>query len=156
MASTEIERLLMCTRRVARLRCSGGSSLQSPLPVYPSWICRRSISSPRRFTSSARRHEYQQQSGRGSFGSRLRTAWQDTKIEWYPIPVGLGIGFLGFAQLYKVRQREKLKEAEEENGRALSAPGDSGEGGKPKKRGKIRPSGPWYADSHLLLPRIRC
>lgn len=150
MASTQIARVI-CTPRVLRLRCPSGKVLPSPLPVYPGWICRHSVSSPRSFTSSAGRQEYQQQYGRGSFGSRLRTAWRNTKIEWYPIPVGLGIGFLGFAQLYRVRQREKAREAEEENERALSAPGDSGEGGKPKKRRKIRPSGPWYANSDRLI-----
>ena len=155
MASTQIERAI-CHQNVFRLRCSRGSHLLSPLPFYPPSICRHSISSPRRFTSSARRHEYQQQYGKASFGSRLRSAWRNTKIEWYPIPVGLGIGFLGFAQLYRVRQREKTRGAEEENERTLSAPGDGGERGKPKKRRKIRPSGPWYAtNSDWVLPRIR-
>lgn len=31
----------------------------------------------------------------------------DKKIIWYPIPVGLGIAFLGIFQLYKVNRRER-------------------------------------------------
>jgi hypothetical protein len=57
------------------------------------------------------------------------------KIEWYPIPIGLGIGFLGLVQFYKVYSREQEKES-----------GESGEPGqRPKKRPRIRPEGPWYA-----------
>src|SRR3954471_21759202 len=36
------------------------------------------------------------------------------KIEWYPIPVGLGVGFLGLVQFYKVYTREKEQESDED------------------------------------------
>jgi len=150
MQSKQIERVI-CVQRVLRLRPSSGKSLPSPLSVQAPWVCRHSGSSPRKFTSSAHHYECQQQYSRGSFSSRARTAWRGTKIEWYPIPVGLGIGFLGFGQLYRVRQREKAREAGEEDERALPAPGDNGEGGKPKKGRKIRPSGPWYASSDRVM-----
>lgn len=73
---------------------------------------------------------------RPRFSARLRHALKNSKIQWYRIPVGLGIGFLGLVQFYKVRNRQ----AAEENG---------GEGAveaapKPKKRPRIRPDGPWY------------
>jgi len=154
MQSKQVESVV-CMQRVLRLRRCNGKSLPSPLSVQAPWMCRHSISSPRKFTSSTRHQRYEQHYSRGSFGSRLRAAWRQTKIEWYPIPVGLGIGFLGCAQLYRVRQREKVREAEEESGRALSAPGDNGEGGKPKKRRRIRPSGPWYANSDWLPENVK-
>src|ERR1700693_6144893 len=66
--------------------------------------------SPRRtsrhFSATVRAYR-QSQDGRESFGTRLRRALGETKIKWYPIPVGLGIGFLGLAQLYRVNEREK-------------------------------------------------
>ena len=96
----------------------------------------------RNFTSSTSRYE-QQTHRKESFSSRLRSALGKTKITWYPIPVGLGIGFLGFAQLYKVQQREKARIAEEEEARGGGAGGGDEEPGKPKKRKKTRPSGPW-------------
>jgi len=64
-----------------------------------------------------------------------------TEIKWYPIPVGLGIGFLGVLQFYRSQQREKRRQ-EEATARLGGEYG--GEPGKPKKRERIRPSGPWY------------
>jgi phosphatidylserine decarboxylase len=58
---------------------------------------------------------------------------QDSKIRWYPIPVGLGVGFLGLVQFYKVSTREKEKAAE-----------DGEPGARPRKRARVRPDGPWY------------
>jgi phosphatidylserine decarboxylase len=62
---------------------------------------------------------------------------RNTKIQWYQIPVGLGIGFLGLVQFYKVSSREKERHEME----------DGQEGNRtPKKRARIRPDGPWYID----------
>lgn len=60
------------------------------------------------------------------------------KIEWYPIPIALGVGFLGLMQGYKVYTREEKPEDE-----TLEP--------KPKKRARIRPDGPWYG-----LQSIQC
>jgi phosphatidylserine decarboxylase len=68
----------------------------------------------------------------------LNAALKSTKIEWKPIPIGLGIGFLGLVQFYRVQQREQRRQEEERNGY-----GSGPDGGKPKKRERIRPSGPW-------------
>ncbi len=69
-----------------------------------------------------------------------------TKIEWKPIPVALGIGFLGGVQLYRVQQREK-KRKEDEDEEARIAEEERGQSedsrGRPKRRKRIRPSGPW-------------
>ncbi|KAI1284669.1 phosphatidylserine decarboxylase-domain-containing protein [Xylaria sp. FL0933] len=77
------------------------------------------------------------------FSSRLRRALNDSKIKWYPIPVGLGIGFLGFVQFYKTqaRERERLeREASQE------------EEPRPKKRPRVRPDGPWQVQVMSTLP----
>lgn len=148
MASSRVERLVP-TLRALRFQRYGCSSSPAYLPLYPPWICRHHALTSRNFTSSARRYEHRQQYSRESFSSRLRAAWRNTRVEWYPIPVGLGIGFLGSVQFYRVRQR-RAREAEEEKEHAKGAAADAalGDGGKrvkPKKRKRIRPSGPWYA-----------
>lgn len=52
-----------------------------------------------------------------------------TKIQWKPIPIGLGIGFLGLFQFYRTQTRDN------EN---TTVNGD-----RPKKRERIKPDGPW-------------
>lgn len=118
----------------------------APRPPHLQLRCSRPIPPPsRHFSSSSRRcGEQQDPNYRSSFSSRLRAALRDTKVEWYPIPVGIGIAFLGFAQLYRVRQREKsLHEDEERRLTQGDREGGGGGSGKPKKRKRIRPSGPW-------------
>lgn len=68
---------------------------------------------------------------RPRFSQRLGEALRNSKVTWYHIPVGLGVGFLGFVQFYKVQAREREKQ---ENG------------DKPKPRQRITPEGPWYSD----------
>lgn len=75
---------------------------------------------------------------RPKFSQRLGEAMRNTKIQWYQIPVGLGIGFLGLVQFYKVSSREKER-LEMEDGQDGTR--------TPKKRARIRPDGPWYANS---------
>lgn len=91
----------------------------------------------RQFASSPRA-SFQQSSPRlkskERFGSRLGSALKNTKVQWYPIPVGLGVGFLGLVQFYKTQAREKERRAQEEAGEP---------GLRPKKRERIRPEGPW-------------
>ena len=64
------------------------------------------------------------------------------------------IGFLGLVQFYKVNERERLRRDEEwEDDGYVKSTGSSGEngdrspGGTPKRRERIRPSGPWLACS---------
>ncbi|KAI9848808.1 MAG: phosphatidylserine decarboxylase 1 [Thelocarpon superellum] len=87
-----------------------------------------------------------------SFFARLRAALSATKVEWYPIPVGLGIGFLGLAQFYRVQQREKHAREDEESHRNAQDGGEDGGLGRPKKRKRIRPSGPWQVQVMSTLP----
>ncbi|TPX08754.1 uncharacterized protein E0L32_009816 [Thyridium curvatum] len=95
-------------------------------------------------TVATRRLMSQQSPKRPKFSSRLRTALRNTKVQWYQIPVGLGIGFLGLVQFYKVSSREK--EAQEQ-----AARGGEPES-RPKKRPRIRPDGPWQVQVMSTLP----
>lgn len=74
-----------------------------------------------------------------SFRSRLNSALKRTKIEWKPIPVALGITFLGVYQFYRIQRREQHNQAHNEDG-------------TPKKRERIRPSGPWQVQVMSTLP----
>lgn len=78
---------------------------------------------------------------RPRFTSRLRMALGKSKTEWYFIPVGVGIGFLGLIQGYKVYSREQERQEEERN-----------PGTQPKRRQRIRPDGPWQVQVMSTLP----
>ncbi|KAK8067090.1 phosphatidylserine decarboxylase [Apiospora hydei] len=88
------------------------------------------------------RHTSQRCQQKERFGSRLGSALKNTKVQWYPIPIGLGIGFLGFVQFYKsqAREKERLEQEAEEFGK------------RPKKRPRIRPEGPWQVQVMSTLP----
>ncbi|KAK3370128.1 phosphatidylserine decarboxylase proenzyme 1 mitochondrial precursor [Podospora didyma] len=68
---------------------------------------------------------------------------ENEKFHWYPIPVALGVGFLGVVQFYKVYTREQEKQQAEE---------DKGSESRPKKRPRIRPDGPWQVQVMSTLP----
>jgi hypothetical protein len=88
------------------------------------------------FSASARLYR-QRRDHKDSFGTRLRKALSETKIKWHPIPVALGIAFLGLSQLYRVNEREKVKRQDEELDDQVESTG------RPKRRERIRPTGPW-------------
>ena len=122
------------------------------LVSHPQCICRCHRS--RLFSSSTKLYR-QQTDYKESFGTRLRKALGETKIKWYPIPVGVGIGFLGLGQLYRVNEREKARREEEwEDDGYLNSTGAGGESkdgereGRPKRRQRIRPTGPWFVSMH--------
>lgn len=139
-------RTALCTRSplLWRDRIALADSLLVPhLPQHHNRL-------PRHLSSSVRQCR-QQQDGREPFGTRLRRALGETKIRWYPIPIGLGIGFLGLAQFYRINEREKARQREDEAEDAhvkTVGSGKGGEGrdseGRPKKRQRIRPTGPWF------------
>ncbi|GBF67287.1 phosphatidylserine decarboxylase proenzyme [Trichophyton mentagrophytes] len=101
--------------------------------------------SRRNFSSS--KHWRSQESGKDekeSFRSRLGAALRKTRIEWYPIPVGLGVAFLGLAQFYKSSQAEKQKMLMETE-----------RGERPQEvvpRQRVRPTGPWQVQVMSTLP----
>lgn len=104
------------------MRCSTPSRLQT---------VRRGPSSTRSFASNSGK--------RPRFSQRLGDALRNSRIQWYQIPVGLGIGFLGLVQFYKVSSREREKQRQTENGEFEAA--------TPTKRPRVKLEGPWYAFS---------
>lgn len=116
--------------------------------MYP--VARQQLG-PCRISSSIRYHEqlrhfsYSRSLRKGeTFTSRLRKALKQTKIEWRPIPIAVGIGFLGLFQFYRIQQREQRRKLEELEEQSLDS--NDGNGNKrPRKRKRIKPSGPWCA-----------
>ncbi|KJY01223.1 phosphatidylserine decarboxylase proenzyme like protein [Zymoseptoria brevis] len=103
---------------------------------------------PRRqpFSSTAR------QQRKSSFRSRLREALQATPVVWKPIPIGLGIAFLGAIQFYRINERERRREEEEWRLRQSNGESDEDSIGSPKRRQRIRPSGPWTVQIMSTIP----
>lgn len=99
----------------------------------------------RRFaTSTSRRIKGGGTKNQEPFRSRLLAALRSTKLDWSPVPIGVGIAFLGAFQFYRVRERERKRQEQEDAQSIQNGDGDGGEQGRPKKRKRIRPSGPWY------------
>lgn len=120
----------------------------APIKPIPSQLSCVRIRRARQFSSSARLYQ-QHKNYKDSFGTRLRKALGETKIKWYPIPAALGIGFLGLGQLYRVNEREKARLAEEgaDNGYVNfkgTGADELDSRGRPKRRERIRPTGPWF------------
>lgn len=119
-------------------------------PFSPSFSRFTGYDRSRYLSSTSRLHRTQQGHSEygNSFRHRLRRALRDTKIEWRPIPIGLGIGFLGLIQFYRVRRRREAEEEEEEQSRRAAE--NNGDDKRPRKRGRIRPSGSWFVMSIQL------
>ncbi|MCJ1261534.1 phosphatidylserine decarboxylase 1 [Lobaria immixta] len=120
-------------------------------------FCQQRSSFPRRFTTTTRLGSKDGRTqDKGPFRSRLRAALHNTKIEWGPIPVGLGFAVLGAVQFYRVWERERKKQKREEEQDDLRAD-ERGESGReshsrPRRRGRIKPSGPWQVQVMSTLP----
>ncbi|KAK6438338.1 phosphatidylserine decarboxylase 1 [Oleoguttula sp. CCFEE 5521] len=100
------------------------------------------------FSTSPRSHR---QNRKESFTSRLRTALGQTRTVWRPIPVVAGIAFLGAFQLYRTQTRGKATDDEWTYRDSEDGPSED-ELGRPKKRKRIRPSGPWTVQIMSTLP----
>ena len=123
-----------CTSRMVRTT----RDVHNITPSIP--IRQRNTSRVRPFSTT--RH-LRDQHHKQSFNHRLRSAWNGTKIQWKPIPVGLGIAFLGGLQFYRVQAREQERLEQEDK--------QLDQEGRPKKRERIRPSGPWYEDQTCVI-----
>lgn len=135
---------LMATSRLSsslliRLSSPAVSKRTSRSP-YPSVICQPSLL-PRPLPFLSRCYTESSRPDNGPFRTRLRSALRKTRVEWRPIPITLGIGFLGAVQLYRVRKREQANEDDQEQ------EDRSQQSHKPAKRKRIRPSGPWSEQS---------
>ncbi|KIY02032.1 uncharacterized protein Z520_02170 [Fonsecaea multimorphosa CBS 102226] len=109
-----------------------------PLPFRP-LHARLPLQQRRSFSNSRRLWEEEKKKrDNESFTSRLGKAWRSTPIQWKPIPIGLGIAFLGLFQFYRIRQREG---------------GAQGTEAAPPKRKRIYPSGGgWQVQIMSTLP----
>ncbi|KAJ6073733.1 uncharacterized protein N7446_001510 [Penicillium canescens] len=131
-----------------RLLYSLPSSGIGAMEVFSFRATARHKASLRHFSSTSWRYQKDNnpENNRGGFGSRLRFALRNTKVEWYPIPVGLGIGLLGLLHFYKSQRAERDRVARD-------AAGDEwDESKKPPRRPRIVPSGPWHVQIMSTLP----
>lgn len=104
----------------------------------------------RNFSSSRPTFDQQNFHRKESFRSRLNSALKNTKIKWEPIPIALGVGFLGAFQFYRIQRREAHSKAERDD--ELPSEVSVDHQGRPKKRERIRPSGPWTVQVMSTLP----
>ena len=61
------------------------------------------------FGKHQRMHIYHEKRNLERIIGRLADSWNNTETKWYPIPVALGLGVIGFIQYRRVRQREDAK-----------------------------------------------
>lgn len=118
------------------------STFPSPRPhVYQQFSIATKRALQKRAFSTSRR-SWKQTSGEGEkFTTRAGRAWRNTKIEWKPIPIALGVGFLGFWQFLRIQRREQE-----------AADAEGGVGPVPKRE-RIRPSGGgWQVTVMSTLP----
>ena len=101
--------------------------------------------------------------GSSPFRARLRASLRHAKVQWRPIPVGLGIASVGALQFYRVQKRndgqeegedgEEQSRAEEKQ-RLPDQENEEGTGSeprsRPRRRARIIPDGPWY-DPGLIV-----
>ncbi|KAJ5948167.1 Phosphatidylserine decarboxylase-like protein [Penicillium verhagenii] len=78
--------------------------------------------------------------------SRLGFALRNTKVEWYPIPVGLGIGLLGLLHFYKSHRADRDRALREEAGEGWE------NGNRPPRRPRVVPTGSWQVQFMSTLP----
>ena len=69
----------------------------------------------------------------------MREALSKTKIEWYPIPIGLGIGYLAFNHFRKIASKKYDDDGVNEGVENV------------ERKKRIRPDGPWYAPIALSM-----
>lgn len=127
---------------LSRGSCSFRATATRTLPYH----CSAHARAIRHFTAGRRlcsEQQQQQQHKKESFGARLRYALNNTRIQWYTIPAAAGIGFLGAIQYFKVTQRENARREEEQREERYQEGGGEEDPKRPRKRKRIRPSGPW-------------
>lgn len=127
------------------------------LPRNPHHILLRTFPRKRQqqIRTFSRTYQQRQQHRKSSFRSRIGDALRATPVIWKPIPIGLGIAFLGAFQLYRVNDRERRRGQEEAWRLRRDDPEDEfdwNDLGKPKRRERIRPSGPWSVQIMSTIP----
>ena len=143
----------MLQRRVVGTRPRAGTYIQRNIRQFPLGIHRNRplVQHRRAFRSTSWCGEKGEARNDASFHTRLGRAWRATKIEWKPIPVGLGVGFLGAVQFWRVRARQR-EEADRASGTTSDRSDGNDEGAHPGQRGRNRDSGPWQVQVMSTLP----
>ncbi|KIV97282.1 phosphatidylserine decarboxylase [Exophiala mesophila] len=114
-------------------------------PPYRSPKLQLQLTQRRPFSNNPRLRQDRKESDEEPFATRLGKAWRKTKVEWKPIPIGLGIALLGFIQFLRIRNRPV--NSQEGGGDA------DGHGPRPPKRPRIYPSGGgWQVQIMSTLP----
>lgn len=107
----------------------------------------RNKTSVRQFSSEGWRQyqkDHNSEHQKSGSWSRLRFALRNTKVEWYPIPVGLGIGLLGVLHFYKSRRADR--DRADDSGEAWE------KGARPPRRPRVVPTGSWQVQIMSTLP----
>ncbi|KAK6506106.1 phosphatidylserine decarboxylase 1 [Arthrobotrys conoides] len=131
--------------RLVQQRVGSGALARPCIHLYRNATCRPILPRKNSYYRNDQRLYFSSSSSsdpRKSFFHRLKTAWNDTPIKWTPIPVGLGITYLGFKHYSTVMNRER-QIAEEE---------DQYDPNDPKKKRRVRPTGPWQVQILSTLP----
>ncbi|KAL7275931.1 phosphatidylserine decarboxylase 1 [Rhizina undulata] len=112
-------------------------------PIFTN-VRRRYFSAQKNSHQQQQQHNYGGREGDGgpSFFRRLGAALRNTRVEWYNIPVVLGIGVVGFVSYRKnARAREEARRLQEEK-----------DGVWQQGERRIRPMGPWQVQVLSTLP----
>lgn len=90
---------------------------------------------------------------------RAKNPQQSSKVQWFSIPVSVGVGVVGLVQLYKTYKTRAANDGDGEDG---ARPGDKQANERdeirednemrPRKRPRIRPDGPWQVRVMSTLP----
>ena len=118
-------------------------ALHRQAPRSPAQTLQRQLLQKRTFVWTHRLREAPKQHEQKRSGQTAGEAWRNTKVQWKPIPIGLGIAFLGAFQLWRIRRREGS--AEESNQQT--------DGKRPPRRPRIYPDGGgWQVSIMSTLP----
>lgn len=115
----------------------------SPLTLYRQPTMRFNFRR-RRSPDSFRREIHSQQR------QKTRKPQSQKGMQWFSIPLSVGVGVVGLVHLYRSyrtssssREDEKERSAQAQEGRERPEIPDEDSTGRPKKRPRIRPDGPW-------------
>lgn len=120
-----------------------------PMEIFTFRATARHKPSVRHFSKSWRQYHKDnnhENHPKGGFGSRLRFALRNTKVEWYPIPIGLGIGLLGLLHFYRSQRSERDRSSKDATGEEWE------HGARPPRRPRVVPSGSWQVQIMSTLP----
>ena len=73
-----------------------------------------------RLFSHSIRHNKNQKHRKKAFIFKLRRALRSTKVQWRPIPIGLGVGFLGIFQFYRIQRKDDRTYAAHKDDRRIN------------------------------------